>query len=119
MWLDIHTSGMSLDSSIRQRLDRRLSIALVKFAHRIDRVHVYLMDENGPRGGIDKRCRVVIGVRGVGTVIVEEQSDMLERLIDALSDRVGYAVSKRVERSNFRGRSHQDHPLSRLNPERN
>lgn len=36
---------------------RRVSRALARFSHRISRVDVTLLDENGPRGGVDKSAK--------------------------------------------------------------
>ena len=44
-------------------VERRLRFALTRFSGRIGRVNVFLTDQNGPRGGIDKTCRIVVRLR--------------------------------------------------------
>ena len=44
--------------SLREYAQRRLSFALRRFGHRVSRVTMRLVDENGPRGGRDSRCSI-------------------------------------------------------------
>lgn len=39
---------------------------LARLSNRITKVNVTLTDENGPRGGVDKQCRVTIVMPGLG-----------------------------------------------------
>jgi len=55
---EIKTNGFC--DSIESQLER----ALARFAHRIARVDIALTDQNGPRGGVDKRCRVRVQMPG-------------------------------------------------------
>lgn len=59
------------DRALRTFTERRLRRALRPFADRIQSVAVYLRDVNGPRGGIDKRIRVVVRLRGGRHVVVD------------------------------------------------
>lgn len=44
--------------TLRQYALRRLSFALRPFRHRVRHVAVRLVDENGPRRGVDSRCSI-------------------------------------------------------------
>ncbi len=55
---------------------RELAVSRVRFVFRrlsqlIPRATVQLSDLNGPRGGVDKRCRVHLQTDGNGAVVVE------------------------------------------------
>jgi ribosome-associated translation inhibitor RaiA len=39
---------------------RRLSFAVRRFSHRVRHMTVRLLDENGPRRGVDSRCSVTV-----------------------------------------------------------
>lgn len=41
-----------------------LARTLARFSHRIARVDIALSDQNGPRGGIDKHCRISVRMPG-------------------------------------------------------
>ena len=44
--------------ALREYALRRLSFAVRRFEHRVRRVTVRVVDENGPRRGLDSRCSI-------------------------------------------------------------
>ncbi len=68
---------------------KRLEFALGRFASRVRSLTVRLTDVNGPRGGVDKRCLMMIHLARPSRVIVIEDVD-----VDA-----GVAVSRAAERA--------------------
>jgi putative sigma-54 modulation protein len=96
MQIDIRSSNLLLNSAHRERIARRASFALSRLSQRIRRVEVRLADVNGPRGGIDKRCRVLVHLDGATPMLVEAQGGDLLELIDRAMGRIGRAVRKRV-----------------------
>jgi hypothetical protein len=52
-------------NGFRDTVANRLTQALIRFSRRIDRVDVAITDENGPRGGIDKHCRIRVQMPGI------------------------------------------------------
>jgi ribosome-associated translation inhibitor RaiA len=101
MWVQIVGRGVVLDADVRERVERRLGFALGRFGDRVGRVAVHLSDVNGPRGGVDKRCRIVAEVPGggPGPVVVEDAAADLDPLIDRAADRVGQSVRRRLDRA--------------------
>ena len=57
-----------------------------------------LTDENGPRGGVDKRCALRISLPGQQAIVIEQQESNLYVAIDAAAERAGRAVSRHVGR---------------------
>ena len=96
MQIDIRPSNLALQPEHRERIARRVGFALSRLSGRIRRVEVRLADVNGPRGGIDKRCRVLVHMSGGGSMLVEEKSSDLLTLIDRAIDRAGRAAFKRA-----------------------
>ena len=64
MKIDIQTHGFTLTDALRTQTERRLRFAFGGLGARVGRVGVRLTDENGPRGGVDKRCALRITVPG-------------------------------------------------------
>jgi ribosome-associated translation inhibitor RaiA len=58
--------------ALRQFAIHRLSFALRRFAHRIRRVTVRFVDENGPRRGVDSRCLMAAELVDGGRLFVVE-----------------------------------------------
>jgi ribosome-associated translation inhibitor RaiA len=49
---------------------QRIRFALRRLSWLVPRAHVRLSDANGPRGGVDKCCRVEIKTRRSGVVVI-------------------------------------------------
>lgn len=67
-------------------------------------LHVSLSDINGPRGGRDKRCGILVRIAGGKGVVIEDTETDLYHAIDRASKRVDRAVVRRIEQ--LRGFSH-------------
>jgi ribosome-associated translation inhibitor RaiA len=70
MRLEIRRRGVEVTERLREHIVERLRLALGRFARSVGEVRVYLRDVNGPRGGTDKVCRVVVEVPRDGRVVV-------------------------------------------------
>lgn len=60
--------------ALREYAHRRLSFAAGRFTHRIRRVTVRLVDENGPRRGVDTRCSITADLIDGGPIFLEASS---------------------------------------------
>ena len=97
MRIEIRGRGLTTSDGLRARLERRLAFALGRFAPRIGRVRVRLEDVNGPRGGVDKRCRLEVAIHPDLTVVVEEPDPDLYAAIDRAADQTGQALGRAAE----------------------
>ena len=98
MHLDIRGQNFTLTPSLLEHVERRLHSALARFDGRVTRVAVRVADVNGPRGGVDKRCRIAVRVRPAGEIVVEGTCPDLYAAIDVAADRIGRSVQREVER---------------------
>ena len=99
MQIDIKARGFRLTEGLRNQAERRVRFALGATSGRVRSVVMRLADENGPRGGLDKRCTIRANLPGAPPVIIEQQEADLYVAIDRAADRVGRAVSRRLERA--------------------
>jgi hypothetical protein len=84
----------------RALVERRLRFALSRFEPRIASIDVRLCDINGPRGGIDHRCRLVVRLRGPHTSIIVEDEDVnLESAVSRVTDRAARGVARALDSS--------------------
>ena len=104
MQLEMRGVNYDLDDVLKGHIERRLRFALGRFAARIRRLTVRLTDVNGPRRGIDKRCRIAVALVPLGVVMVEGSGDDPFALIADAAKRVGRAVRRELERRR-RGRN--------------
>ena len=98
MNVKIQARNTEVSRTFEEWIERRLLFALSRFGDRIRRVTALMEDINGPRGGVDKRCRVTVRARGAWTVTVRDLDADLHSVISRAVARAGHAVSRRVAR---------------------
>jgi ribosome hibernation promoting factor len=91
-----------VSEAFRAHAERCLEFALRRFANRIDRVSVWLADVNGPRGGVDKRCRVAVRLRSMGSAVVAKTASDASVAVSRAAGLVGWAVSRKIAREQER-----------------
>lgn len=99
MNFDIQSQGFALTNAMAEHARRRLRFVLTRHSDRIQRIAVRLGDENGPRGGVDKFCRIQVQLLDAPVAIVEDIGIDLNAVIDRAADRVGRVVVKHLDRS--------------------
>ena len=99
MRLMMHARKVTLSHSLRDHIERRLRFALGRLGNRIDRVTVRLEDLNGPRGGVDKRCRIEASVVRSCKLQVEVMGAEIEPAVDRAADRIARRVKDDLDRT--------------------
>jgi ribosome-associated translation inhibitor RaiA len=102
MHINIQSRGFDLTEGLRGHTLLRMQFALGWAHQHLRRVTVHLSDENGPRGGEDKRCRIRIGVDGPQYVVIEDIQADLYVAIARAADRAGRVLARRLERQRLR-----------------
>ena len=85
-------------------ITRRLHFVLGRFAPEVERVTARVADVNGPRGGMDKRCRMDVKLRGMGNVPGEACADDFEAAVAFAAERLGRGVARALERRSHKKR---------------
>ena len=98
----IRSVGSVLDAADKTYLRRKLGRKLGKFASSIERTSVRVEDVNGPRGGVDKRCRIKVVLTGLPSVVVEERHHVLQAALDGAVARAERAVRQTTQRRSMR-----------------
>jgi hypothetical protein len=78
----ISAFGVTLDQDARAAIRHQLGLKLGKYATAIERVSVRISDANGPRGGVDKLCRVKVVLSGLPSTIFESRASSLNDAIN-------------------------------------
>jgi putative sigma-54 modulation protein len=61
-------------------------------------IDISLVDTNGPKGGMDKECRVTVRLPGLSAIHVTEAAETLHQAIDASRDRMENTLKRTLER---------------------
>ena len=63
MQIGVQARGFDLTEALRDHCERRLRFALESASDKVGSVLIRLTDQNGPRGGVDKRCSIRVILR--------------------------------------------------------
>ncbi len=97
MRIVIRTSGGWPPAAV-EVAQKRLEFALGRFAGRVRSLHITLKDLNGPRGGLDKHCRLAIRLDRPGRLIVIEDVDAEpEAAISRAAERASRTVTRAID----------------------
>ncbi len=82
---------------------REVSVQRVRFALRrlssfVPRAKVQFTDDNGPRGGIDKRCQVELNTDKVGTVVIASLASDWQTALDRSVGRATRVLARSLQR---------------------
>lgn len=94
----IRAAGTQLSAAAKTEMRRKLARKLGRHALDVERTSVRIEDVNGPRGGVDKSCRIKIVLRALASVVVEEQHASLQAAFDGALDRAQLAVRQALKR---------------------
>jgi ribosomal subunit interface protein len=90
---------LDLTDALRAYVDEHLVSHIERFADdEAAEIDIALVDTNGPKGGVDKECRVTVRLPGLSAVHVTESADSLFPAIDASRDRLENALKRTLER---------------------
>ena len=97
MELSIRTRDVELTDALRERITRRLGFSLDTFEDHVEDAFVYLVDLNGPKGGVDKLCQITVRARGMGELAVRETGTTFQAALNRAARRLKYRLSKSVQ----------------------
>jgi len=98
MRLDIRIQKVDLPTAVTGYVERRLRFSLTRRESQIRRISVRIFDVNGPRGGVDKCCRITAHLHPQETVVVEEINADLFAAIDRAAERVARTFTRKLKR---------------------
>lgn len=107
MLVDIQTRGFALTEALKSHCERRLRFALGSGSSWLHSVSVRLADENGPRGGIDKRCTIRAALPGAPSIVIAQDETDIYVAINRAADRFARTLARRQQR---RGREYRATP---------
>ncbi len=104
MNVEIRARGIEMTEPLEQVVQRRVYSALRRFGHRVRRASVQLTDLNGPKGGVDIRCKIEAHLEGGGQVIVHQTRETPFTAVADACEAVARAVRRRSDRLRSRRR---------------
>lgn len=112
MRLDIRGRHVRINAGLREHVTRRLHFAIGRFGGRVAGILVRLEDVNGPRGGTDMQCRIVVRLAPRGELVVEvleaDARVAVDVAVDRLARQVARALGRRLAPRDAHAFSHVD-----------
>jgi|GEM_PF-1006223 len=91
---------LSDEASLRS--ESRITASFAKFSNNVKAIELTTRDINGPRGGIDKECRVLVKLKRMQDIVVTVQDESLSKAIPSAINRAARSVGRAIERRGFR-----------------
>ena len=79
-----------------QQILRHMYFALGRFSNDVRSAGVHLTDTNGPRGGADKECRILVNMRSGDPVVIREIDVQIHAAVARAAERAGRAVARQI-----------------------
>jgi len=74
MQVQIESSHLGEANGLRATLERRVRYVFRRMYYKVQQIRISLRDINGPRGGLDKQCRLTLKLEGHGKLVVTAQA---------------------------------------------
>ena len=110
MLIYTQADNFPLTDAILRHVEARVESALGPFSRWFLKATVRLKDVNADRGGEDKRCRIVVGLRRYGVEVAEATHADLYAAVDAAADRIRRSVRRATKRHLRRERRNPQRP---------
>ncbi|MFQ3237496.1 MAG: putative sigma-54 modulation protein [Paraglaciecola sp.] len=96
MLVHIQSRHFSLSEALSKYVKNKVQIMLGRYEAKIIRADVSLFDINGPKGGEDKCCKIIVKINGTSSIVVQETAEDLYDAINTCSRRVRRAVKRQL-----------------------
>ena len=91
-----------LSAEAANRAEARANASFAKFGYNIKSVRITVQDANGPRGGVDKECRVLVTLPKMKDITVIAKDESLSKAIPGAINRAARSVSRLLDRRAMR-----------------
>lgn len=99
MKIAINDKQKLLSSVAIQRAEKKVLTAFSKFGINVKELELTVQDINGPKGGIDKKCRIHVKLRKANDILVNVMDVSLSRAISGAIVRSARSVARHIGRN--------------------
>ncbi len=110
MQVQIESTHLGEANGSRATLEQRVRYVFRRMHYKVQQIRVSLHDINGPRGGVDKQCRLTLKLDGRGTLVVTAQAHNSSLALDSALRRASQSLVRLWQRQRrpIRGSSGSD-----------
>lgn len=92
--LKAEVEQMALEERVKEKIQRTFS----RFAASIVKAQVSLKDLNGPKGGVDKECRITLVLASGKKILATAAHSLLEAAVSEASEKSQRSLVRHTER---------------------
>ncbi|MCY3001600.1 MAG: HPF/RaiA family ribosome-associated protein [Planctomycetota bacterium] len=105
----LRSPHVTLEQDLRDSINADLRAALAHVEDRVVSAQVKLDDVNGPKGGLDKNCEVIVNCGHLGILRVEAKGKDLKRVVASALTKLRRAVEHAVDHKRGAARAKAPH----------
>jgi putative sigma-54 modulation protein len=99
MQIEINNQRNLLGQDAQMNAIARIETSFSKFRNRIKSVVLTAKDLNGPRGGVDKQCLILVSLNGIGDVVATVEHASLSQAIGSAIKSAERSITRRVRKA--------------------
>jgi putative sigma-54 modulation protein len=99
MNIQVNFRNIKNNSAAIRQINHRLSFAFSRVQDAIQSISVIVSDVNGPKGGIDKLCRILIKSPHLTDIVISENQSNMTVAIDRCIARARQSLSRKLKRN--------------------
>lgn len=96
MQLKIYAQDSIAIKPLRTLLKEKIIDMLSRMDQQVSRISVFLADQNGPRGGIDKVCRILVKLERGGEIAVEDRDTRWYSAVRGAAERLRSSIRRKL-----------------------
>ncbi len=97
MTIEFTCKDLTLSAEDKELMTRRVLFALSRFQARIRRINIRLIDDNGPKGGVDKKCTMEAILHRGGSIMAEDSSERIYGAAAMAADRLARRIDRELK----------------------
>lgn len=82
----------------RRTVEQRVRLVLHRLQDQVQLARVTLRDVNGPRGGVDKQCQILLTTAGHGQLVVVSRAEHAQGALNRALQRAMHALTRAWQR---------------------
>lgn len=98
MEIYVNTKKAGISPGFHFDMERRLGRLYRKASHTIRRISLTVTDVNGPKGGIDKLCKLRVSMSGKPSIVVVARQDTSEKAFVEAFKRVNQTLFRQLKK---------------------
>ena len=91
--------ALGVSRQVGRLIEKQLRARFTRFREKIGTIIVRVGNVNRPKGGVDRRCRLLVRTHGKREIVINDRDADLYIAIDRAASRAGRALGRAIGRS--------------------